>query len=263
VWADGDPPGGDEHVRLEPARQRRPMRGRIVRHRFPSLHDRSRGPEERGEHDAVRLVDLAVGERLARRPELGARGHDRHAGTRPTAWVRDSRGGECRDAGRREARPRRNDGITLPDVAAERPDVRAGPQRVGHHDGVVLLRDELDGDDGVRPLGDDASGRDRHRLAVRQGPRGGSPGGNAGDDRKRPRRVGRANREAVHRRAREARQVDRRPRVLGEHAARCLLQRDGLGGQRPDAREDLREGVVDGDGIGHGADGTHGVRSGA
>ncbi len=50
---------------------------------------------------------------------------------------------------------------------------------------------------------------------------------------------------------------------LGEHAARRLLQRDRLRGQRPDAREDLREGVVDGDGIGHGADGTHGVRSGA
>ena len=45
------------------------------------------------------------------------------------------------------------------------------------------------------------------------------------------------------------------------HAASAIAT--GSPGQRPRAREDLRERVLDGDGIGHGADGTHGVRSGA
>ena len=59
------------------------------------------------------------------------------------------------------------------------------------------------------------------------------------------------------------RQVDGSPRVLREHAPRGLSDRDRLARERLRAREDVRERVLDGDGIGHGADGTHGVRSGA
>ena len=45
------------------------------------------------------------------------------------------------------------------------------------------------------------------------------------------------------------------------HAASAIGTDSPASGCR--AREDVRERVLDGDGIGHGADGTHGVRSGA
>ena len=48
----------------------------------------------------------------------------------------------------------------------------------------------------------------------------GDPGGDAEDDRQRPRRVRRAEGVAVHRRARKRREVDQGTRVLGEDAAR-------------------------------------------
>ena len=47
----------------------------------------------------------------------------------------------------------------------------------------------------------------------------------------------RANREPVHRAARERRQIDHRRRRLGEHATRRLLERHPLRRQRLDALE--------------------------
>ena len=177
--------------------------------------------------------------------------------------MRDAGGGERRDARGREHRPRGHDGGSGADVAAERSHVGAGRDRVRDEHGVVLLGDELDRHDGVRALRDDPAGRDPHSLPTGERPRRGPPRGDACDDRERPRRVCRAEREAVHRRAREGRQVDSRARVLRKHPPRRLLDRNRLARQGPRAGEDLREGVLDGDEIDHGADGTHGVRSGA
>ena len=74
--------------------------------------------------------------------------------------------------------------------------------------------------DSVGAVRDDTSGRDPHRLAGRERPRRGHPGGDPEDDRQRSRRVRRADGVAVHRRARERRQVDHRGRRRSEHAAR-------------------------------------------
>ena len=93
--------------------------------------------------------------------------------------------------------------------------------------------------------------------------RSGLARGDLRHDGERSRRVRRPESEPVHRRARKARQVDDSASILREHAPRGLLEWDGLPREGRCAREDLRERVLDGDGIGHGADGTHGVRSGA
>ena len=51
-------------------------------------------------------------------------------------------------------------------------------------------------------------------------------------------------------------------RVLGEHAARCVIERDRLRFERPDALQDARQRLLDGQQLAHGDDATHGVRSG-
>ena len=200
---------------------------------------------------------------LAGRAELGARGDDGDAGSRTAERLRNARGCERRDARRRERRARLDDRVAGPDVAAEGSHVRARLGRGRHLHGAVAFGDELDRHDGVRSLRDDTAGRDPHCLTGAEWPRGRLPRGHVRDDRERPGRVGRPESEPVHRRAREAGQVDGSPRVLREHAPRGLLDRDRLARERLRAREDVRERVLDGDGIGHGADGTHGVRSGA
>ena len=121
---------------------------------------------------------------------------------------------------------------------------RARPSS-GIVDCVVLLDNMLDRDDGIGALGDDAARRDSHRLAGLERPLGRPAGRDPEDDRQRPGRVRRADGEAVHRRARERRQVDARARVLGEHAARGLGERHRLGLERPDAREHQRERLLD------------------
>ena len=66
VRADRDTAGRDQHVRLEPALECGTVRRRLVGHRRARPDLGSRGAEHGGQHDAVRLVDLSVGERLAR-----------------------------------------------------------------------------------------------------------------------------------------------------------------------------------------------------
>ena len=149
------------------------------------------------------------------------------------------------------------------DVAAERPHVRSRIDAIGHDDRPVALLDELDGHDRVGAVRDDSPRRDSHRLTALERPRYGPARCDAGDDRERARGVGRPERKAVHRRAREARQVDRRERVLGQHPAGSGFEGHGLARKRPNAGQHEREGVLDGQETGHGADGTHGVRSAA
>jgi hypothetical protein len=90
-----------------------------------------------------------------------------------------------------------------------------------------------------------AAGGDPHRLARRESPLGRPARRDAGDDRQRPRRVGGAKSETVHRRSRERRQVDGRTGVLGEHPAGRILERDRLCVQRLHALEDERERLLD------------------
>ena len=84
--------------------------------------------------------------------------------------------------------------------------------------------------------------------------------------------------EALHRVLERVPRLAAEPVPIGESAGRVLAEdasavvdlprfpssaMDGFAGERRRAGEDVRERVLDGDGIGHGADGTHGVRSGA
>ena len=117
------------------------------------------------------------------------------------------------------------------------------------------MLDELDRHDCVRTLRDDTAGRDRHRLTRCQSAARGSTGGNLLDDRQgsSDRHVGGAHREAVHRRARERRQIDLGRRRVGKHPPGRSLDRDALGGERPHAFEDQAVRLADGDQVWHGA----------
>ena len=81
VWADRHASGRDEHVGLEPTGDGLAMRCLVVGDALVRLDDCACTGEERRHHHAVRLVDLALLELLAGRPELGARRDDRHART--------------------------------------------------------------------------------------------------------------------------------------------------------------------------------------
>ena len=74
----------------------------------------------------------------------------------------------------------------------------------------------------------------------------GPAGGDVADDAQHAGRVGGPDGVAVHRRARERRQVDRRARRLGEDPAGRARERDLLRRQRRGAREDRGERLGDG-----------------
>ena len=88
VRPDGDAARGDEDVGFEPALERGAMRRLVVCDDREQLDLRARGGERGGEHERVRLVDLARRERLAGLRELGAGGEHRDA---RAAHARDRR----------------------------------------------------------------------------------------------------------------------------------------------------------------------------
>ena len=90
-----------------------------------------------------------------------------------------------------------------------------------------------------------APGRDLHRLTGLERPLRGYAGRDPKDDRQLSRDVRRPDRKAVHRGARERRQVDQGRNVLREHAARGLADWKRLGFERTNPREHSREGFVD------------------
>ena len=261
VRPDGDSSRRHEHVRLEPTEERRPVRRLVVGDALARKDDRSGRAQQRGEHDAVRLVDLARGEGLARPPELRPGRHDRDARPGSAVRMRHTRGSEGRQPRGRHGRAREQYRSARADVASQRPHVVSFGDGTWNAHRAVLLAHVLDRDDGVGALGDDPARGDPHCLPGRQRARRRAPGRDAGDDRERARRVGRPQREAVHRRAREARQVDGREGVLRQHPSRSILERHRLRRERPDALQHAGERVLDGQEAGHGADGTHGVRS--
>jgi len=98
---------------------------------------------------------------------------------------------------------------------------RVTPGMIGALDDnrLVPFLDALDRHHAVGTVRHDASGGDCHCLTGSERPRRRMPRRNAGDDRERPRRVGGAEREAVHRGRVERRQRDLGDDVLRDHAA--------------------------------------------
>ena len=219
-------------------------RVRIVRH---PLDADELGAERRaagGQEAAVRLVDLAAPERLGRRAQLVARHH--HGDARP-AVHRDRRDPRGAQRGERERDDRDAGGEHLVAVAPDRCRSRARGRQGGRRPRSARCRRARSlARPGRRvcPVGHDAAGRDPRGRAG--GQRGGIlPRGRTERDRQGRAGVCRPHGVAVHRRAREGRQVERRTDQLGEHAAHGpRIRRDLLDGQRPAGLEQQRAGLV-------------------
>jgi len=207
----------------------------------------ARGGDRGREHRPVRLVDLAGGERFPRPRELGPR---REHGDPRTACAVDlghARRGKRPDGGGAEPHSGRDDDLARTQVAAAWANVRTRLRSLVNDNVVVMMDNILDGDDGIGARGDDAAGRDAHRLARTERPRRGSAGGDVFDDGKASRQVRCTHRESVHRRALERRQVDERASVFAEHAAGGLGDRHRLQRQRPDSLQDTLLGLRHGE----------------
>jgi dolichol-phosphate mannosyltransferase len=152
---------------------------------------------------------------------------------------------------RPEPRSHSDDGLSSAKVATARANIGAGRDTVRNLNAVVMVDNILDGDDGIGPLGNNASGRDRHRLTRTELPRRGSTRRNAEDNRQLARRVGDPDREPVHRGARERGQVDEPSRSLGEHSSTGRLERNLLGRKRLNALEDKPLRLVNRRKLGH------------
>jgi hypothetical protein len=101
VRADGDTAGGDEHVVLEPARERLAVCALVVGDSRQALDGSARRPELSVEDQRVGLVDLARREWLARPAKLGSRcqhGGARHRSTRHLGHPRGRERSELRGA---------------------------------------------------------------------------------------------------------------------------------------------------------------------
>jgi hypothetical protein len=131
------------------------------------------------------------------------------------------------DAGRRkrtelrctETHARRDDDITSSSIATARANVRAHLYRLANFNLVVTVDNILEGEDGVGSFGDDAAGRDLHRLALHECTRRWTACGDPLNHGQRAGQVGSVHGEPVHRRARERGQVDERADGLGRDAA--------------------------------------------
>ena len=227
------------------ARDRGPVGVEIVLDRGEPLDGGARGGERGRQHEAVRLVDLAGTERLARRAQLGPR--------RENGDARPTRARELAEPCRRE-RPELSAPRRIPAGQTTSPARMSPPRGRTFAPGsagasistlVVMFDNILDGDDGIGAVGDDTARRDRDRLTGPERPPRGQAGRRAGDDRKRPGSVGSAHREAVHCRARERRQIDGRTRVGGQHPARRLRERHRLRLERAHAGEHERLRLLD------------------
>lgn len=216
------------------------------------------GPRSRqqgGEHRPVRLVDLARPEALARRAQLRSR--DEHADARPlrATHLADAGSGERAHLRRAEPDARLEHGASRADVAAARADVRPGLDRGVELDRTVDLTGQLELNDRVGAVGYDPARCDPHRLPGLEHAGGRASGGNPARERKpnrgAPRVLG-PERVAVHRRAREGRQIARGQGRLCEHPPERPLDRHALGLERSYPFEHQLQRVVDRDRLGHG-----------
>ena len=100
-----------------------------------------------------------------------------------------------------------------------RPDARSDRKLTVYLDNVVLLDNYLHLCDCVGSLRDDGSRRDGDRLAFAERPGERRARRRLADDAQRSRQVGGAHGVAVHRRARERREIHGRPHILGQDTA--------------------------------------------
>ena len=236
---------------LEPARERLAMGGLVVRNGSQALDGSARRPELGFEDQPVGLVHLARPEWLARPAKLRSRRQHGGARHRSADDLGHTRGPERPELHGAEHGSGRDDLVIGAQVAASRPHVRAWRDRLADLNRVFSIDNVLERDDGIRAVRHDAAGRDAHRLAGLQRARRRPTRGDAEHHRQRPRSVGRANREPVHRAARERRQIDHRRRGLGEHAPGGLLERHPLRRQRFGALENEALGLLERQKLGH------------
>src|SRR5205823_739111 len=170
-----------------------------------------------------------------------------NGGARPDAAndLRDAGGSERPELGRSEAAAGLDNGLSGASVLPARTYVVTGGNGIANFDCVVMLDNILEGDDGICSVRNDAARRDPHRLpgAKLAGRR--SSRRNPERDGQPARRVDGAEGEAVHRRARKRRQVDRRARRLGQNPSRGLLEGEALVPEWANALKDQALSVFD------------------
>jgi hypothetical protein len=200
----------------------------LVRDRLAPLDLGPRRGQLRLEQDSVRLVDLSRSQRLARRTQLAARYDD--GGPRPpgNANLGDARGCKGGEVSRLQTCARFDDGLAGADVSSCRANIRSPLDGVLDLNRVVTIDNVLEGDDGIGSLGHHSTCGYAHRLSGFERTRRRRARGDPVNDRQPSRRVARAQRETVHRRAVERRQVDCRDRVIGEHSPEGCLDAAAL-----------------------------------
>jgi glycosyltransferase involved in cell wall biosynthesis len=251
VRADGDATRGHEHVVLEPTRERSPKHVLVVGHRRQALDGCACRLQLSSENHTVRLVDLARPERIARPAELSSRHEHGGARHRTALHLGHARCRQCPESGRAEPHPRRYDLPARLEVATARANVRTRLNRRLNLDFVVTFGNILEGDDGIGSLGDDAAGRDSHRLTRLQDTRRRQAGRDAEDHRQPPGRVRSPKGEAVHCGARKRRQIDYGGGLRDEHASGGSIERHALRREALYALEDEALGLLDRQELGH------------
>src|SRR6266545_4450147 len=190
---------GHEQIRLQAALERRPVRALVVRDGGGRTDFGARTRKRGGQHDAVRLVDLAWGEPFAGRLELASCCNHRRVRAACATDLGDARGGEGADLRRPEPRAARNDDVARPNVASARTHIRSALHLRWDLHVVVIMDNVLDRDDGVGAFGYDASGRDRESLSSGERPARRPSCGNCLPYRQPRGRICGADRVAVHR----------------------------------------------------------------
>ena len=125
VRTDGDAPGADEHICIEAALERPPVRSLVVGNGADPLHLCAGGLESRCQHRRVRLVDLPRAEPLSGRAQLGAGAEDDDLRPPGDRHLRHAHRGERADLGGADPSTGGEQQVAGTDVAADRPDVGA------------------------------------------------------------------------------------------------------------------------------------------
>jgi glycosyltransferase involved in cell wall biosynthesis len=177
------------------------------------------GGERGRKQDAVRLVDLTRAEGRPGPAQLGPGCEHGDARTSPTRDPVEPRSRDGPDLRSAKAPAASHNHIACPHVAATWANVVAKGNSIVDLHAVVMIDNILEGDDGICAVRHDASSCDPHRLPGPELAWSRHSRGDSRHDRQTPRRVGRPDRETVHRRARKGGQIDHSPDVLRDNAA--------------------------------------------
>ncbi len=209
-----------------------PQRARVVPQDAEIRHLRAEPREQGREQHAVRIVDAAGTEGLARLGEFvaGREHRDPQAAAHRERGV--SGGGGEREGRGREALARRDHLGAPRDVLARRAAVGAALEAGGQADALAREPHILLHEHRVGPGRHRRPGKDPHRRARRGKTRGRSAGGEAPAHRQHRlalgAEVGEAHRVAIHRGIGEGRQVEPGAQGLGGDAPVRAPQRHGL-----------------------------------